>query len=125
MTVLAAGAAVTTVVPARDRWVHTGIGVVAGATYDMVASGCWVDFYIPSDPSGYSLPLFGRGRRVNAAPLFALIGAVGENEAATFCIGKAWRGSVASDGELCCFANDLPGMYWNNWGKVTLTVKRL
>jgi hypothetical protein len=31
----------------------------------------------------------------------------------SFVIGKGWRGAPPADGELICFANDSPKMYWN------------
>jgi hypothetical protein len=53
----------------------------------------------------------------------ALIGCVDGDLATAFVIGSgidAWTPPRA--GTLLCFANDVPGFYWNNSGHITLTV---
>ncbi len=42
-----------------------------------------------------------------------------------FPIGKGTEFTAPADGEFCSFANDIPFMYWNNEGSVTLTISRL
>lgn len=42
----------------------------------------------------------------------------------TFLIGSAAAITPTRAGELRCYANDVPLMYWNNTGSVTLTIVR-
>ena len=57
---------------------------------------------------------------------FALVGAVGKDEARLFLIGENLEGWEAKgDGELMCFANDVPRAYFNNHGSITLTITRV
>ncbi|MDD5330280.1 MAG: DUF2235 domain-containing protein [Sulfuricella sp.] len=79
-------------------------------------------------------------RREENMPWFALVGAIanGGNPKLdgtplpheTFLVGEACEypaagAKLAQPGYLYCFANDLWGMYGNNRGQVTLTVRRL
>lgn len=126
-TPLEIGVGRTVRVRADQFWTDTGIALVPGR-YRFQASGRWSDWFIPSGPAGYhALPLlfFERQRRVAGAPWMALIGAVGHDDGAAFVIGEGGERDIDSAGELCCFANDLPTMYWNNQGEVELTVTLL
>lgn len=42
-----------------------------------------------------------------------------------FPIGKETKFTAPADGEFCSFANDIPFMYWNNRGSITVTISRL
>jgi hypothetical protein len=104
--------------------------------------GHWNDWQITAGPHGYPtsaakwysrfiLRLAEGSRRVPEANWFALIVAVGEDERtacnvfgnrANLVEGVDWTAPV--DGELCCFANDHRVAYWNNSGKIELTVSR-
>jgi hypothetical protein len=53
-----------------------------------------------------------------------LIGAIGQEKETTFLIGTSHPWEVKADGTLNCFANDVPGFYFNNSGTVQLTVTR-
>lgn len=122
---------------ARNLWNATGIEVNAGEEYALSAEGEWCDAWIKTTARGYSsaeapflsrilLPLFEKLRRRPADKWFVLVGAIGQNEAATFCIGdglSSWK--PGAKGELNCFANDVRIAYGNNHGAVTLVVKRL
>jgi hypothetical protein len=117
----------TAIVKARKLWNKTGIRVTAGVTYCFKAEGCWVDFYILHGPAGDPSPnfymrWFEHLRRMNDQNWFTLIGAIDEEMATAFPIGKGGQFVMTRSGELTCFANDVKGFYWNNWGHVTLTV---
>ena len=55
-------------------------------------------------------------------PWFALCGAIPASGAGPFLIGAGARLRLPA-GRLLCFANDVPGFYWNNFGAVSLTVE--
>ncbi len=121
--------AVAVEVLARARWNRTGVDVEEGATYQLTADGVWCDRRIRCGPDGYGSPTWlfrsvERWRRHPAAAWFALVGSVDGARRTRFVIGRgiAWTAPVA--GELHCFANDLPGMRFNNSGQVRLTVTR-
>ena len=120
------------------------IQLALGKTYRFRASGTWRDAGIEVDARGYPLPdrgyaAFGirgtrqtifelseRWRRVPEANWFALICTVGKTTATAFDVGRilARDGVYIAEhnGPLYCFANDLPFMYWNNHGAITLEV---
>jgi hypothetical protein len=121
------GVARTVKVRADQFWTDTGIALIPGR-YRFQAAGRWSDWFIPSGPDGYhalAMLFFERQRRVAAAPWMALIGAIGRDDATAFVIGNGTECDIAAEGELCCFGNDLPTMYWNNQGEVELTVTLL
>jgi hypothetical protein len=53
-------------------------------------------------------------------PWLALIGIIDGNRSSAFRIGETSSWIATRSGELGCFANDIPGMYWNNKGAVDL-----
>ena len=123
------GETVTSQIQARIFWNKTGIQVVAGQRYLMTASGCWVDFFLRHGPDGdpsnsWYLRLFESKRRLPTENWFVLAGALDSNSATAFRIGSRFEYAPQATGELTCFANDVPGFYWNNWGHVTLSVTR-
>ncbi len=65
-------------------------------------------------------------RRVPELRWFCLIGCVAYG-GAPFPIGTGteWPVREGESGTLRGYANDLPSAYWNNWGSIRLTVKRL
>jgi hypothetical protein len=117
-------------VRACAHWAATGIHVEAGSCYRLSARGTWWDFYVRTGPAGYRgrvfewLGLTKRLRCPEARP-FALIGAIDADPATQFVIGNGlstpW--SPPRSGELTCYANDLAGWYWNNWGSIELQVE--
>ncbi len=118
----------TVTVRARPRWNDTGIRLISGSRYRFSASGRWVDLVVPCGAGGYSCALLRSkesGRRVPTEPWFALIGSIDADEARAFLIGSERELAAPATGVLSCFANDLWGMYWNNWGAVELTVLRV
>jgi hypothetical protein len=56
------------------------------------------------------------------APWFALIGAIDSDSSTQFLIGTQSVSAPVRTGQLCCFANDVPGFYWNNKGAIQLIV---
>lgn len=118
------------IIHAGKKWNRTGILLEAGKTYLFHARGTWKDWYITCGPAGYartSLKFFERFRRVPEADWFSIIGAYDGDPATSFDIGgiltrKNGSHTAPRDGELWCFANDLPWMYWNNSGAIELQV---
>lgn len=131
MTALQVGQSEDAVVRARARWNETGVLLEAGAVYRLEVRGGqhWRDGFVECDAGGYRrwyLACLGWHRRFPRADWFALIGAVDRTGPTQFLIGRGLERFVAPrDGQLTCYANDWPCMYWNNRGQVTLTVKRL
>jgi uncharacterized protein (DUF2235 family) len=115
---------------ARATWNDTAVQVRAGERYRFAASGRWYDATISSGPAGYASPSIAfraveRLRRVRHANWFALIGAIGQDDTATFVIGEGTELVATADGIVSAFANDLPFLYRNNSGAVRLTITRL
>jgi len=119
-----------TSIRARARWNQTSIMLTAGETYELVASGCWTDLVIPHGPGGdpsnsWYMRLFERWRRVPTADWFSLIGTINTDMETAFVIGGRCLHSPRRTGQLMCFANDVPGFYWNNFGEIHLRVTRV
>jgi|SRR5271165_191513 len=99
-------------------------------TYRIVArpGDWWVDFYIPCKADGYSsfpwMVPYESKRRIARANWFAASAYI-LDQTHSFVIGKDWRGAPPMDGELICFANDSPKMYWNNWGRIHFCITRI
>ncbi|MFZ0257361.1 MAG: hypothetical protein WAN46_17370 [Gammaproteobacteria bacterium] len=111
-----------------DTMVDTGIDMAPGEQYELAATGLWWDFFIPSSPNGFFfLPdiLVNRFLRHRPSNFFALIGCLDRRPDQQFFVGKHCNYKPEVPGRLFCFANDVSGFYWNNWGKVDLTIKRL
>ena len=118
------------VVAARDRW-SSVISVEAGRQYTFGARGIWIDAYIKCGPEGYSvwwLRLFEPLRVLPTANWFCLVGRFDRDErdvpAMMIEIGARCTWTAAADGKITFFANDVPGMYWNNRGEVALEILR-
>jgi len=117
------------VVLARPPWNLTGIQLRAGERYTMSAQGMWVDWFIPHGPEGdpsdsFYMRAVEHLRRMPKENWFELIGALDSDLSTSFPIGKGCEYVPPKDGELTCFANDVEGFYFNNYGQVTLTVER-
>lgn len=124
---LAVGERTTATIHARIKWNLTGILLEAGATYELAATSSWRDWYRIAGPGGYdsaAQSLFESMRRFKEADWFALIGALDKDDSTAFVIGDGCSYSPSRDGQLCCYANDIYSMYWNNSGSVVLTVTR-
>jgi hypothetical protein len=124
------GDTVVAVIEAREHWNTTGITLRKGEVYSVTASGEWHDAGKVCDAGGWvsdsalirDLEHF---RRVRDANWFALIGAFDKDRRTEFVIGASTQFTADRDGELTCFANDAPFMYWNNKGSVEIRVTRI
>ncbi|HUO07936.1 MAG TPA: hypothetical protein VM008_06530 [Phycisphaerae bacterium] len=106
---------------------HTGISLQANTSYllEVVGVQDWRDWYITTDPRGYmkwylrpTAPFL----RVPNQPYFALMGYLAPEPSKPFFIGMSLPLTPSKGGELICFANDVPCMYWNNSGVLTLKI---
>jgi hypothetical protein len=127
----------TASIMACKYWNITNIILEAGREYEFAATGTWSDASIVCDAAGYPPPIsppalgglqtlvlkaFEPFRRVRSAPWFALIGAIDKDMDTAFMIGRNTHIKITKTGVLTCFANDVPIMYWNNKGSLTLSV---
>lgn len=113
---------------ARCRWNSTQIEISEGEEYEFTATGKWTDFTIKKDADGYTnsyMQLFDAKKRAIHFLWFALIGSLNKNEDKYYLIGKKSNISFDEMGILYCFANDAKGFYWNNFGQISLHIKRL
>jgi len=120
----------TAIVLAKLRWNLTGIRLAAGERYFITAAGIWVDWFIPHGPDGdpsknFYMRAVEHLRRMKDNNWFELIGALDSSIDAAFPIGSSCEYSPQEGGELTCFANDIEEFYFNNYGKVSLTVRRI
>ena len=119
---------ITAEIRAARFWNDTGIMLEAGRRYDFVAEGRWIDLVVASGPQGNADPvwtqrLVAHRLRAPGQHYFTLMGALDRDPATIFPIGARLPGwSPPRAGQLTCFANDVPLMYWNNRGSVRLTV---
>lgn len=112
----------------RKWWNSTQVEISEGEEYEFTVEGKWTDFGITKDANGYTcayLQLFDRCKRAKQDRWFALIGSLDKNEDKYYLIGKKSCIPFNESGILYCFANDVKGFYWNNWGHVTLQLKRI
>lgn len=113
--------------------------VIQGHRYRLIATGEWWDLWKNTDARGYGgfwyMKRFERLRRLPHADWFALAGFIlpaalpdrGLPEpSGTTCFDlSAYVGGrpdwiAPATGVLHVFPNDLPCLYWNNWGSITL-----
>lgn len=118
------------VIHACDFWSREVLPVREGQRYRLSASGTWHDLAYACNADGYESPnaymrFFEHWRRVPAARWFALIGALDRDAETLVVLGREHIYVPPRDGELSFFANDVPGMYWNNWGTLVLAVEFL
>jgi hypothetical protein len=124
------GETIDITVHARAKWGATPLWLSKGERYRFAASGAWHDANIATGPAGYESPSIGfrllaSFRRVKEANWFALIGTIQQSEDSALIIGQGADLEIPRDGPLYCFANDLPFMYFNNSGQVSVAVTRL
>jgi hypothetical protein len=116
----------TQLICSRTYWNNTELVLEPGEEYEFSAEGRWTDMLVHADPDGYNnwyMSLYNKFKRV-PEPWFALIGSL--NQSGYFLIGTKNTYTVPFDkaGTLYCFANDMKGFYWNNSGKIILTITR-
>ena len=118
-------------VDAAKLWNPSGILLEARNSYCIAVEGdqMWKDWLIPADADGYrrdALRLWEPLRRVPDQNWFKLVGTIGRDQTTPIIIGKTLSEfSPGSPGELLCFANDIPWMYWNNCGSIEVTITRV
>ena len=118
-------------VPAAEPWFAPPVALEEGTRYYFRASGTWQDASITCDANGHDAARlrwvrFLMRAKGDGITWFTLIGAIDRDASSFFAIGDGTRwplGAIAAkSGQLFCFANDAPLMYWNNHGAVTLQV---
>lgn len=136
---LAVGESHSCRVLAENKYNWSGVALVAGASYKLSVSedDTWQDADIECGPAGWEseeLPWYKEGivkafekrRRLESANWFALVGALGDEDDALFCVGDGIECYVAvKDSDLYHFANDMPSRYSNNQGSLTVTITRV
>lgn len=114
-------------VEASRYWNDTGVDVRVGEVLRIEASGRWADAQYACGPEGYRPPIWLRFpallRRCLAAPLFCLAGAVGRRSPDVFPVGASNAVVMPASGRLYLFANDVPGFYFNNSGRLSVLVR--
>jgi hypothetical protein len=119
----------TRTIEAKPHNNRTGIWLESGALYRFEATGTWYDAGRATGPEGYPDGNFFQSlacwlRRSPRSNWFALLGRTNLEEK-PFVIRSNQTYRAIHGGELVCFANDVPGFYWNNSGAVTLKVTRV
>ncbi len=113
---------------AKYKWNSTQIEISKGEEYEFNTIGSWKDLTITTDADGYTnlyMQLFNRVKRAKQYKWFSLIGSLNQIKDKYFLIGKNNKIAFISSGNLYCFANDVNGFYWNNFGHITLQVTRI
>jgi hypothetical protein len=117
-------------IEAGRKWNLTGLILHAGHHYVFAPEPdqTWRDASITCGPAGYQsqgliFRLFQSWRRSPGDCWFSLIGALDQDLSSRFLIGNGCEiPAMPVGGELCCFANDVGFMYWNNHDAITLKV---
>jgi hypothetical protein len=107
-----------------------GITLEGGNRYSFEAEGEWKDAKNACNADGWTprwnklaMMLVELSKREKGQPLFKLIGAI-DKKRPYIVLGTRGSFVAPASGELFCFANDVPGFYRNNSGKVKLRVQR-
>ncbi|MFB9265238.1 hypothetical protein ACFFWD_19105 [Bradyrhizobium erythrophlei] len=112
---------------ARNK-TNEAMDVEAGDVWSFSAKGRWTDWFIACGPEGYRnflADILQIEPRVAGQNLFCLCGEVTDKDGTeSFAIGRGCTYTFKKSGRLNLFANDLPRMYWNNDGDVTVNVER-
>ncbi len=111
---------------ANRKWNQTGIEIQNGEAYKFVAEGTWRDLLTKCDANGYSnayMRLYNKWKRSEENKWFALMGSI--NQTTDFLIVIENEKAFNQGGEFFCYANDVNGFYWNNFGEISLTITRV
>ena len=119
-------------IKANQYYNRTKVRLEKGAkyTFEVLGDPTWTDAFIKSSAEGDSrkgflFRFFNRWLRLRDVKWFKLLGSIGLSDDTVFEIGaKLSNFEVANEGELVCFANDIPFFYWNNRGEITLKITR-
>jgi hypothetical protein len=112
------------------HWNHTKLIADKGQEYSISAKGEWYDMGIPSSATGYgkshlTQKWFEKDRRVKDSKWMALEIVVGnELKSPTTYTHDGQLVEVSKKGEISMFANDVCGFYWNNFGKMSVSITR-
>lgn len=110
-----------------------GMEVKAGDVWSFSATGRWTDLFVACGPEGYRnflVDILQIKLQASGKSFFCLCGQVtGKDgkvtkDSETFEIGRGCTQEFKTSGTLSLFANDVPWLYWNNRGVVTVSVKR-
>ena len=110
----------------KKIWNETDIEIQNGEEYKFVEEGQWKDLLMKCDADGYTslyMSLYNRWKRSRDNNWFALMGSI--NQKNDFLIGKTNQKVFNESGKLFCYANDVKGFYWNNFGEISLTITRI
>lgn len=116
---------------ARDFYSRNCIELESNKIYQIISIGekYWWDWFIPCSASGYSKyfnPLVILiGLRLKHVNCFCLCGVFDKNEKTKFKIGKSKELCTNKNKILYFFANDHKKAYWNNWGKIEISIKNI
>lgn len=117
---------ITISICSRKYWNETDIQIFNGDEYKFETTGFWKDLLKKCDADGYTnlyMNLYNKWKRSGNNNWFALIGSI--NQTDDFLIGTNTQKAFDKDGKLFCYANDVTGFYWNNFGQVSLKITRL
>lgn len=118
-------------VAAAEPWNASGLRLTPDEAYHLavIETSDWRDDKLATTADGFTrwdLTPVDSVLRVPSEKWFCLIGAISPNLDHFFRIGSRLNRFVPpSGGELYCFANDVPGLYDNNYGQLTLRVTRI
>ncbi len=125
---LAIGEILNIAVDSRELYSSEQLRVTIKEEYEFQCNHMqkWKDWFIKTHANGYLNPIAALiGLRVKKTKCFRLCGCYNNNDASAFSIGMKGKTTVIVTGSLSFFANDVRGFYWNNYGTVDLTVKRI
>lgn len=117
---------VTVTIKSKLVWNETEIEIHNGEVYEFQANGEWKDLFKKCDADGYNnsyMSLYNSFKRSKENNWFALIGSINQNN--DFLIGKKKQVTFSENGNFSCYANDVKGFYWNNFGELSLTITRI
>ena len=113
-----------------NPWNHSGITVCKNQRYEVTLT----DTVDSSPVDGWQKRKFfgwlAQGyKRSNQTKWYALTGSIGKDDKTTFPVLFNESGpntiTIPKDGTLYFYANDMIGRYFNNYGYVTLNIKRI
>jgi len=114
---------VTVNVSAASPWsTDTGVSLAAGQSFWVVATGSWTSGLWTGGPEGQEgqLPT-GNDWLLPGSRPYALIGKVGA-AGAPFFIGAGGDFTASNSGNLILSMNDVPDVFWDNSGSLTVTI---
>jgi len=119
-------------VRAHCFWNDSGLEVTKGEAYSVTASGVWWDLLFHGGATGYMAPgwsifqkLLQSCRRLPKGRWFVLGAQVLAHDLQSTPVEVGASLPIVADGRLTFFANDVKGFYWNNWGALSVTIRRL